>query len=154
MVPAVGWKASGLGLAPTGLRWFSPGAVAGLLGLRCWAQGCRSDEAAVELLACVAVGGWAVDVARSWVLPCHRPGWFWLDGARLSASVDMFPVMERPVVVLASLLAGNLAGDWRTVLPQVPSRYRTPVLVAFVYAAAEAAGSGASSGFGPSGVAA
>ena len=53
-------------------------------GLRRWAAGSVTDEAAVELLASWA-GGRHVRPGASWVRPCARRSWFWLDADRLAS---------------------------------------------------------------------
>jgi len=54
-----------------------------LQGLRWWAQGSLSDQAAVELLA-RSFGGRLVRPGAAWVRPCRRPGWYWLDADALA----------------------------------------------------------------------
>jgi hypothetical protein len=76
-------------------------------GLRRWAAGAPTDEAAVELLVC-RFGGRYARSSWPWVHPCRAPGWWWLDGtqlARYAAKVSG----ERPRVLLlaARLLDGE-----------------------------------------------
>ncbi len=52
-------------------------------GLRRWARGAYAEEAAVELLVRAFGGRYASTVIGGYG-QCDRPGWFWLDGERLS----------------------------------------------------------------------
>lgn len=77
-------------------------------GLRLWALGSVTDEAAVELLASWA-GGRHVRLGASWVRPCARPAWFWLDADRLASYAALLhDGQEKRVLTLAARL---VAGD-------------------------------------------
>ena len=79
-----------------------PAAV--LQGLRWWAQGALSDQAAVELLA-RSSGGQLLRPGVPWVRPCRRIGWYWLDADALTAHAATLPDgPERHVLLLAALL--------------------------------------------------
>ena len=69
-----------------------------LQGLRWWAQGALLDQAAVELLA-RSFGGCHLRRGVSWVRPCGRPGWYWLD-----ADADLSDGQEKQVLLLAAAL--------------------------------------------------
>ena len=74
-------------------------------GLRRWAQGAPSDQAAVELLARCFSGRY-VRPGVAWVRPCARPGWYWLDEDALAAYADTATGEERRVLTLAAVLLG------------------------------------------------
>ena len=75
-----------------------------LQGLRWWAQGALSDQAAVELLA-RSFGGRHLRPGVSWVRPCGRPGWYWLDADALAAyAADLSDGQEKQVLLLAAAL--------------------------------------------------
>ena len=74
-------------------------------GLRRWALGAPSDQAAVELLARCFSGRY-VRPGVAWVRPCARPGWYWLDGDALAAYADTVTGEERRVLTLAAVLLG------------------------------------------------
>ena len=74
-------------------------------GLRWWAQGAPSDQAAVELLARCFSGRY-VRPGVAWVRPCRRLGWYWLDGDALAAYADTVTGEERRVLTLAAVLLG------------------------------------------------
>ena len=74
-------------------------------GLRRWALGAPSDQAAVELLARCFSGRY-VRPGVAWVRPCARPGWYWLDGDELATYADTVTGEERRVLTLAALLLG------------------------------------------------
>ena len=78
-----------------------------LQGLRWWALGAVSDQAAVELLARF-FGGRFLRPGVTWVRPCRRPGWYWLDADALAAQAAVRFGEERDVLALA---AGLLDGD-------------------------------------------
>jgi hypothetical protein len=86
-------------------------------GLRRWAQGAPSDQAAVELLARCFSGRY-VRPGVTWVRPCARPGWYWLDADELAAYADTVAGEERRVLTLAAVL---LDADSKT-RPEVESR--------------------------------
>ena len=72
-------------------------------GLRWWAQGAPSDQAAVELLA-RCFGGRHVRPGLLWVRPCTRPGWYWLDEEALAAYAATVTGEERRELTLAAVL--------------------------------------------------
>ena len=74
-------------------------------GLRRWAQGAPSDQAAVELLA-RCFSGRHVRPGVAWVRPCARPGWYWLDGDALAAHAERVTGEEHRVLTLAAVLLG------------------------------------------------
>ena len=76
-------------------------------GLRWWAEGALTDQAAVELLVSCANGRF-VQPGCSWIRPCPRPGWYWLDGDALTAHADtLTTASERQVMLLAAALVGG-----------------------------------------------
>src|SRR5215207_7944384 len=80
------------------LRWQLIG------GLRSWAQGSLTDQAAVELLVSCSDGRF-VRPNRAWIRPCARPGWYWLDADALTAQAATLPEgPEKHVLLLAALL--------------------------------------------------
>lgn len=106
-------------------------------GLREWAAGFSADEAAVELLAAIAVEVPAVlDLASPWLERCPRPGVWCLDGAALAEVVDSFPASMRPVILVAAALAvdGALV-EVGVVLAGVPCEWLGPVFAALAHAA-------------------
>ena len=82
------------------LRW------AVVAGLRRWAQGSLTDEAAVELLASYA-GGRFARPGCAWIRPCVRPGWYWLDSDALAGHAERLAGSERRVLLLAADLASG-----------------------------------------------
>ena len=72
-------------------------------GLRRWARGSLSDQAAVELLASYA-NGRHVRPGVAWVSPCARPGWYWLDADALASFAATRTGDERRVLALAARL--------------------------------------------------
>ena len=74
-----------------------------LQGLRWWAQGVVSDQAAVELLA-RSFGGQLLRPGVAWVPPCRRPGWYWLDADALAEHAATRTGDERRVLALAARL--------------------------------------------------
>lgn len=119
-------------LAPAGAH--PVGIVA---GLREWAAGFSADEAAVELLAAIAVEVPTVlDTASPWLERCPRPGVWCLDGAALAEAVDSFPTRMRPVILVASALAvdGALV-EVGVTLAGVPREWLGPVFAALAHAA-------------------
>jgi hypothetical protein len=76
-------------------------------GLRRWARGSLSDQAAVELLTSYGSGR-HVRPGVAWVRPCARPGWYWLDADALAAYATTQTGEERRVLALAARL---VAGD-------------------------------------------
>ena len=81
-----------------------------LQGLRWWAQGALSDEAAVELLA-RSFGGRYLRPGVAWVRPCGRPGWYWLDADALAAyAATLGDGQEKQALFLAAaLIDGDLS---------------------------------------------
>jgi len=76
-------------------------------GLRRWARGSLSDQAAVELLTSYA-NGRHVRPGVAWVRPCARPGWFWLDADALTAHAETLTAeSERRTLLLAAALVGG-----------------------------------------------
>lgn len=74
-----------------------------MAGLRCWAQGVASDEAAVELLiSCLPTR--FTERACAWVRPCRRPGWFWLDPDPLARGAAPSSAGEARVLALVVAL--------------------------------------------------
>ena len=74
-------------------------------GLRRWAQGAPSDQAAVELLARCFRGRY-IRPGVIWVRPCARPGWYWLDEDALAAYAQTVTGEEHRVLALAAVLLG------------------------------------------------
>ena len=89
-MPATGIEAAGLGLAVVN-------------GLRRWARGSLTDQAAVELLISYA-NGRHVRPGVAWVRPCARPGWYWLDADALTSYAVSQAGDERRVLALAARL--------------------------------------------------
>ena len=88
-------------------------------GLRRWAQGSLTDQAAVELLA-RSCGGRLLRPSVAWVRPCPRPGWYWLDADALTAHAATLPEgSEKHVLLLAALLVD---GDTSTRQRRQPRR--------------------------------
>jgi hypothetical protein len=86
-------------------------------GLRRWARGSLSDQAAVELLTSYA-NGRHVRPGVVWVRPCARPGWYWLDADALAAYATTRTGDERRVLALAArLVSGDEWTRRRTVNP-------------------------------------
>ena len=74
-----------------------------LAGLRRWAEGSVTDEAAVELLASWSAGC-LIRPGVSWVQPCRAAGFLALDGDALAAHALTRPTEERRVLLLAAAL--------------------------------------------------
>ena len=72
-------------------------------GLRRWATGVLSDQAAVELLA-TFLNGRHVRPGVAWVKPCIRPGWYWLDADALADFAATRTGDEQRVLTLAARL--------------------------------------------------
>ena len=89
-----------------------------LTGLRCWAQGVLSDQAAVELLASCSTGR-HIRPGAAWVKPCPRPGWYWLDADALADFAASRHGDEQRVLGLAARL---VTGDPWPHRPVVPGR--------------------------------
>ena len=79
------------------------GRLAVVDGLRHWAQGSLTDQAAVELLTSYALGR-HVRPGVAWVRPCARPGWYWLDAEALADYAATRTGEERRVLALAARL--------------------------------------------------
>ena len=77
-----------------------------IAGLRGWAEGSLSDQAAVELLVSCSSGRF-VRPGCSWIRPCARPGWYWLDADALTAHADTLAGSERRMLLLAAALVGG-----------------------------------------------
>ena len=88
-----------------------------LAGLRRWAEGSVTDEAAVELLAAWQ-SGCLIRPGMTWVQPCRAAGYLALDGDALAAHAVTRPTDERRVLLLAAAL---LEGQ---PMPQPASRRR------------------------------
>jgi hypothetical protein len=75
-------------------------------GLRSWAEGSLSDQAAVELLVSCSNGRF-VRPGCAWIRPCARPGWYWLDADALTAHAETLTGSERRMLLLAAALVGG-----------------------------------------------
>ena len=76
-------------------------------GLRSWAAGSLSDQAAVELLATCSNGRF-VRPGCAWIRPCARPGWYWLDADALTSHAETLTTRsERRLLLLAAALVGG-----------------------------------------------
>ena len=84
-------------------------------GLRRWADGAATDQAAVELL--IGLGARFTHPRCSWVRRCRRPGWFWLDPDPLSRFTGRLTGQERRILTLVVTL---LAGEPAAALSRVP----------------------------------
>lgn len=110
-------------------------------GLRVWAAGFPADEAAVDLFVAVAetvptLLNPAPGPDEWWLVPCPRPGVWSLDGAALAATVDVFPVRMRPVILVAAALAvDGVLVEVGTTLAAVPAEWLGPVFAALAHAA-------------------
>ena len=77
-----------------------------LVGLRRWARGSVTDEAAVELLA--SLGGRFSSTARPWVRNCIRSGWYWLDPDPFgSYTCRLTPHQQHVIDLIIALLNGE-----------------------------------------------
>jgi hypothetical protein len=72
-------------------------------GLRRWAAGAPTDEAAVELLVC-RFGGRYARSYWPWVQPCPAPGWWWLDADQLAKYAAKVAGERQRVLLLAARL--------------------------------------------------
>lgn len=90
------------GLRTAQLRWEM------VSGLRRWAEGSLTDQAAVELLASWSAGC-LIRPGATWVQPCRAAGFFSLDGDALAAHAATRTGDERRVLRLAAALVN---GDW------------------------------------------
>jgi hypothetical protein len=76
-------------------------------GLRSWAAGALTDQAAVELLVNCSSGRF-VRPGCAWIRPCPRPGWYWLDADALTAHAETLTAeSERLMLLLAAALVGG-----------------------------------------------
>jgi hypothetical protein len=89
-------------------------------GLREWAEGSLSDQAAVELLSGCSNGRF-VRPGAAWIRPCKRPGCYWLDADALTIHADTLTGLERRTLLLAAALLG---GDTSTARRLSQSRRR------------------------------
>jgi hypothetical protein len=87
----------GSGLLTAQLRWEM------VSGLRRWAEGSLTDEAAVELLASWSAGC-LIRPGVAWVRPCRTAGFFFLDGDALAAHAATRAGDEQRVLLLAAAL--------------------------------------------------
>ena len=77
-------------------------------GLRRWAHGLPTDEAAVELL--VGMGARFTRPGSPWIKPCPRRGWFWLDPDELARYRGrLTPGQRRLLTLVVTLLSGQPA---------------------------------------------
>ena len=76
-------------------------------GLRNWAEGVLTDQAAVELLLSCSNGRF-IRPGCAWIRPCRRPGWFSLDADALTAHTETLSAeSERRMLLLAAALVGG-----------------------------------------------
>jgi hypothetical protein len=75
-------------------------------GLRNWAEGSLTDQAAVELLSSCSNGRF-IRPGCAWIRPCPRPGWYWLDADALTIHADTRTGSERRTLLLAAALVGG-----------------------------------------------
>ena len=90
----------GSGLRTAQLRWEM------VSGLRRWAEGSLTDQAAVELLASWSAGC-HIRPGVAWVRPCRAAGFFFLDGVALAAHAATRAGDEQRVLLAAALLNGQ-----------------------------------------------
>ena len=77
-------------------------------GLRRWADGAATDQAAVELL--IGLGARFTQPRSPWIRPCGRPGWYWLNPDPLSRFTGRLSGRERRVLTLVvTLVSGEPA---------------------------------------------
>ena len=74
-------------------------------GLRRWAEGAATDEAAVELL--IGLGARFTHPGCPCIRPCRRRGWFWLDPDPLSRFAGRLSGRERRVLNLVVTLLSD-----------------------------------------------
>ena len=89
-------------------------------GLRRWAQGLATDEAAVELL--VGMGARFTLPGSPWVKPCGRPGWFWLDPDELAGYQGRLTPGQRRLLALVITLLGGKPVAATAVETAIPGR--------------------------------
>jgi hypothetical protein len=87
-------------------------------GVRRWAAGALTDEAAVELLVC-RFGGRYARSSWPWVRPCRAPGWWWLDGRQLAWYAARVSGERQRVLLLAARLV-----DGDETVPEVDTERR------------------------------
>ena len=76
-------------------------------GLRNWAEGSLTDQAAVELLVSCSNGRF-VRPGVAWIRSCPRPGWYWLDPDALTVYAEALAAeSERRMLLLAAALASG-----------------------------------------------
>jgi hypothetical protein len=75
-------------------------------GLRHWAEGSLTDQAAVELLSSCSNGRF-VRPGAAWIRPCPRPGWYSLDADALATHAGTLAGSERRTLLLAAALVGG-----------------------------------------------
>lgn len=75
-------------------------------GLRRWAEGSLTDQAAVELLASWSAGC-LIRPGAAWVQPCRAPGFVALDGDALVTQAATRTGDEARVLLLAAALANG-----------------------------------------------
>jgi hypothetical protein len=85
-----------------------PGRWLVVAGLRRWAEGSATDEAAVELL--VSLGTRLTHRNCPWIRPCRRSGWFWLDPDQLRRFPRRLTAHERRVLALVVALLTDQTG--------------------------------------------
>lgn len=116
------------------------GPVEVLAGLRVWGAGYSADEAAVELLAALAEELPALldlfpTAADPWLLPCPRPGVWFIDARALMLAADRFPARVRPVIfAVAGLVDDGAQVEIGVTLAGVPVDWLWPVFAALVRA--------------------
>lgn len=71
-------------------------------GLRRWADGAATDQAAVELL--IGLGARFIHPRCPWIRPCRRRGWYWLNPDPLSRFAGRLTGHERRVLTLVVVL--------------------------------------------------
>jgi acetoin utilization deacetylase AcuC-like enzyme len=77
-----------------------------LSGLRRWAEGSLTDQAAVELLASWSAGCF-IRPGAAWVRPCRAAGYYALNGDALAAEAATRAGDERRVLRLAAALVNG-----------------------------------------------
>ena len=103
-------------------------------GMRRWARGAYAEEASVELLV-RAFGGRYASIGYRWVRPCDRPGWFWLDGERLSNASTVPGSVRGVLTVAGSLVCGAPLTDLDSLLAGLDRPNLELVLAALAHAA-------------------
>ena len=103
-------------------------------GLRRWARGEYAEEAAVELLV-RAFGSRYASIGYRWVRACDRPGWFWLDGERLSNATSVPGSVRAVLAVAGSLVSGAPLADLDSLLVGLDRPNLELILAALAHAA-------------------